>query len=160
MAKKKQENQEPIVKELLKKNKGGQPTLLTDEMIELFEKYLKFGVVQSKIPALVGITETTFYAWKKRGKEDLKNGIKSKYSEFFEMIKRNKDFILAFHLQNIMKIAKEGNLTASIFILKSLYPEQFSENPELRKTKTKNKGKQVESDVDEIINKLNEKFDD
>ena len=158
MTKKKQENQEPIIKELMKKNKGGSPTLLTDEMIELVEKYIKLGVVQSKIPALVGITETTFYAWKKRGKEDSKNGIKSKYSEFSDMIKRNKDFILSFHLQNIMKIAKEGNLTASIFILKSLYPEQFSENPELRKTKTKSKTKNVESDVDEITNRLNEKL--
>ena len=143
MAKKKQENQEPIVKELMKKNKGGQPTLLTDEMIEIIEKYIKLGVMQSKIPNLVGITETTFYAWKKRGKEDSKNGIKSKYSEFFEMIKRNKDFILTFHLQNVMKIAKEGNLTASIFILKNLYPEQFSDNPELRKTKAKNKSNRL-----------------
>lgn len=158
MSKKKQENQEPIIKELMKKNKGGSPTLLTDEMIELVEKYIKLGVVQSKIPALVGITETTFYAWKKRGKEDSKNGIKSKYSEFSDMIKRNKDFILSFHLQNIMKIAKEGNLTASIFILKSLYPEQFSENPELRKTKSKSKTKNVESDLDEITNRLNEKL--
>ncbi len=142
----------------MKKNKGGSPTLLTDEMIELVEKYIKLGVVQSKIPALVGITETTFYAWKKRGKEDSKNGIKSKYSEFSDMIKRNKDFILSFHLQNIMKIAKEGNLTASIFILKSLYPEQFSENPELRKTKSKSKTKNVESDLDEITNRLNDKL--
>lgn len=158
MTKKKSETtKEPPIKELSKKSNARK---LNKEIIELIKGYVRVGIPIEKMCKLVNIDKVTFYRWKRQGEEDKKNGIESLESYLCNSLIELQYFAYNLHMTNIERLANQGNLQASIFYLKSRYPEDFSENPELRKTKTKNKGKQVESDVDEIINKLNEKFND
>ncbi len=137
----------------------GRKTKLTKELIEIVKEYLKTGVFIKIICQFIGINRDTFYSWLKQGDKDKKENKITLYSEFSDTYKHNKDYGLIFHLENIQKIASKGNLKASIFYLKTRYPEYFSDNPELRKQK-KPKIKSVESDVNDILQKLNDKLSD
>ncbi len=135
----------------------GRKSKLTKEIIEKVKEYLKKGVFIKIICQLIGINRDTFYSWLKQGKQDKDNNKNSLYSEFTDTYNENVDYALFFHLQNIEKLASEGNLQASIFYLKTRYPEYFSDNPELRKKKII-KVKSVNTDIDDIIQKLNDKI--
>jgi len=152
MTKKKKE---PPVKELMQKPTTARK--LNKEVIELVKKYLKIGVPIVEICKAINVSKETFYRWKKQGEIDKKNGINSLECDLCDSIIELQNFALIFHLNNIQKIANEGNLNASIFYLRVRFPEYFSDNPELRKSK-KQKSKTVDADVDDIINRLNEKL--
>lgn len=137
----------------------GRKSKLTKELIEIVKEYLKTGVFIKIICQFIGINRDTFYSWLKQGDKDKKENKITLYSEFSDTYKHNKDYALIFHLENIQKIASKSNLQASIFYLKTRYPQYFSDNPELRKQK-KPKIKSVESDVNDILQKLNDKLSD
>lgn len=160
MTKKKSETTKgPPIKELSKKSNAGRETKLNREMIAEIANYIELGFTIKDTCEAVGIEQSTFFNWKNQGKRDKENGIKSEFLEFLESIKKGKHKIKQLMLSKIVQAADE-NWNAAAWWLERKYPENYSLRPELRKTKTKNKGKQVESDVDEIINKLNEKFND
>lgn len=160
MSKKKPETtKEPPIKELSKKSNAGRETKLNKEMIDEIVGYIELGFTIKDTCEAVGISKDTFFEWKKQGKKDKENGIKSLFSEFSDSIKKGKHKIKQLMLSKIVQAANE-NWNAAAWWVERNFPEDYSLKPELRKTKTKNKGKQVESDVDEIINKLNEKFND
>ena len=158
MTKKKQENQEPIIKELLKKPTGRE-TKLNKEIIEEILSYLKLGFSVNDTCEAVGITKQTFFRWKKQGKADKENGIKSDFCDFCDSIKTAKHSVKKFMLSKIVQTAKE-KWEAAAWWLERNFPEDYSLKPELRTLKNKSKTKNVESNAEEIINKLNEKFDD
>lgn len=160
MTKKKSETtKEPPVKELSKKSNAGRETKLNKEMIAEIANYIELGFTAKDTCEAVGISQETFFRWKKQGKRDKENGIKSEFYEFYESIKKGKHKIKQLMLSKIVQAADE-NWNAAAWWVERNFPEDYSLKPELRQKKTKNKGKQVESDVDEIINKLNEKFND
>lgn len=159
MTKKKSETtKEPPIKELSKK-KTGRETKLNKEMIAEISSYIELGFTIKDTCEAVGISKETFFEWKKQGKRDKESGIKSDFSDFSDSIKKGKHSVKKLMLSKIVQAADE-NWNAAAWWLERNFPEDYSLRPELRKTKAKNKGKQVESDVDEIINKLNEKFND
>lgn len=159
MSKKKSETtKEPPIKELSKK-KTGRETKLNKEMIEKIARYIELGFTIKDTCEAVGINKDTFFEWKRQGKSDKENGIKSDFSDFSDSIKKSKHSIKELMLSKIVQTAKE-KWEAAAWWLERNFPEDYSLRPELRKTKTKNKSKNVESNADEIINKLNEKFDD
>jgi len=151
MAKKK----EPPIKELSEKKTNARK--LNEKIIELIKGYVRVGIPIEKMCKLVNITKETFYNWKRKGESDKKNGINSLESDLFDSLIELQFFAYNLHMSNIERLANEGNLQASIFYLKSRFPEDFSDNPELRKSK-KQKSKTVNADVDDIINRLNEKL--
>lgn len=156
MSKKKSETtKEPPIKELSKKTNARK---LNEKVLTIIKHYLKIGVPIIEICKAVKINKQTFYNWKKQGEEDKKNGIQSLEFDLVDSLMELQNYALIFHLENVEKIAMTGDLKASIFYLKTRYPQYFSENPELRKTKSKSKTKNVESDLDEITNRLNDKL--
>jgi transposase-like protein len=131
---------------------------LNEEVLAIVKRYLKIGVPITEICRAIKVSKQTFYKWKERGEEDKINGINSLEHDLIDSLMELQNYALIFHLENIENIAKTGDLRASIFYLKTRYPQYFSENPELRKVKNKSKAKDIESDIDEIINRLNEKL--
>lgn len=150
MAKKK----EPAIKELLQKTTNARK--LNEKVIDSIKQYLKIGVPIDKICKLINVNKGTFYNWKKQGEIDKKNGINSLEFDLFNSLIELQNFAYAFHLKNVTKLASEGNLQASIFFLKTRHPEDFSENPELRKKKKTKENKTAIKDVDEFnLNDIN-----
>lgn len=139
---------EPPVKELMQKPTKARK--LNKEVIDVIKKYLKIGVPIVEICKAINVNKQTFYNWKKQGEADKKNGINSLELDLFDSINELSNFALIFHLNNIQKIANEGNLQASIFYLRVRFPEYFSENPELRKSKKQKANKTAIKDVSEF----------
>lgn len=67
----------------MKTGRSGRPSKLTPELQDEICKYIKDGYTIAQAAALSGITERTFYLWKKRG-ENSKSG---KYFEFLQQVK-------------------------------------------------------------------------
>lgn len=159
MTKKKSETtKEPPIKELSKK-KTGRETKLNKEMIAEISSYIELGFTIKDTCEAVGIEQSTFFNWKNQGKLDKENGIKSEFLEFLESIKKGKHKIKQLMLSKIVQAANE-NWNAAAWWVERNFPEDYSLKPELRKIKNKSKSKKVESDVGEILSKLNEKFND
>jgi hypothetical protein len=124
MAKKKQENQEPIVKELLKKTRGRE-TKFNEEIREEILSYLKLGFTIKDTCEAVNISTETFFQWKKQGKTDKNNGIKSDFSDFSDSIKTAKHSVKKFMLSKIVQAAKE-NWNAAAWWVERNFPEDYS----------------------------------
>jgi len=145
---------EPAIKELSQKKTNARK--LNEKIIELIKGYARVGIPIEKMCKLVNIDKSTFYNWKNQGESDKKNGIKSLESDLFDSLIELQYFAYNLHMLNIERLANEGNLQASIFYLKSRYPEDFSDNPELRKKKKTKANKTAIKDVSEFnINDVN-----
>jgi hypothetical protein len=66
----------------------GRPSLISPEIIEALCKYVANGNVEEHSCYLVGIDESTLTKWKQKGREDLKNGVESIYSQLIMELKR------------------------------------------------------------------------
>ena len=126
-------------------------------MIDEIASYIELGFTIKDTCEAVGIMKSTFFDWRSQGKRDRENGIKSLFSEFSDSIKKGKHKIKQLMLSKIVQAANE-NWNAAAWWVERNFPEDYSLRPELRKTKSKSKTKNVESDVDEITNRLNEKL--
>lgn len=64
-------------------NPAGRPSKLTPELITKAEKLLRAGNYTSTVAALLGVDESTFYDWRKRGRKDLDDGVQSLHAQFY-----------------------------------------------------------------------------
>jgi len=161
MSKKKSETtKEPPIKELSKKSNAGRETKLNKEMIDEITGFIELGFTIKDTCEAVGIEQSTFFNWKNQGKRDRENGIKSEFLEFLESIKKGKHKIKQLMLSKIVQAANE-NWSAAAWWVERNFPEDYSLKPELRQKKTKaNLKKNVNADINDIIEKLNEAFDE
>lgn len=67
-----------------KKNVGGRPSKLTDEMLDTIVKHLKTGNFVSTACRLSGITERSYYGWMETGEADFVSGKDTMHARFFQ----------------------------------------------------------------------------
>jgi len=128
---------------------------LTDEVLEKICNAIRLGATYKDAAIGVGVGETTFYRWMRRG-EKAKSGV---YRKFWQAIQRANREAQLFHLQNINKAARGGAKTtrttikivgdkeiersiveetrppdwrASVYILNSRFPELYNPNRIMR----------------------------
>lgn len=88
----------------MKRRKAGRPSGLTPEIQSLILKAIKSGMPNIKAAELVGISEQTFYTWKRRG-ENEKSG---PYFRFVEELKKADAEFIKTTLDKINKVARGG----------------------------------------------------
>lgn len=110
---------------------------LTNDKLILLEGWARDGLTDEQIAHNMGIATSTFYEWK------------NKYSEFSEVLKKNKE-IVDFEVENaLLKNALEGNITAQIFWLKNRKKLQWRDKVNIE-NETKSDG--VLKDLVEALN--------
>ena len=106
-------------------SKVGRKCKLTPELSSKICKYIEDGNYAIHACNAVGINDTTFYDWLKRGDIDITDGKDSIFSQFLRLIKEAEAKGILKHVKNITKIASEGEWTASAWFLERKYPELF-----------------------------------
>lgn len=99
----------------------GRKTKLTDEIIQKICTVVAEGNYYKTAALSVGISEATFYNWKKRG-EEVKSG---KYLEFLELLKKAEAKSEAKYLGVIKDAANDGTWQASAWWLERRYPDRW-----------------------------------
>ena len=100
-------------------------------LIEKAHKLVSEGHYAIVVCAYLGISESTYYGWMQRAKQDRENNKKSIYLEFLESIKEAEAKAEMRHLQTIAKAATEGNWQASAWFLKTKHRDRWSERQEV-----------------------------
>ncbi len=96
-------------------------TKLTPEVTRLFIQALEMSMTIDLASKYAGITNSTFYNWMHRGKRD-GEGI---YFEFLETVNKAIARSALINMAVIQKAAKNGNWTASAWILERRFPEEY-----------------------------------
>lgn len=100
-------------------------------LIEKAHKLVSEGHYAIVVCAYLGISESTYYYWMQRAKQDKDNNKSSIYLEFLESIKEAEAKAEMRHLQTIAKAATEGNWQASAWFLKTKHRDRWSERQEV-----------------------------
>lgn len=100
-------------------------------LIEKAHKLVSEGHYAIVVCAYLGITESCYYQWMRKAKEDIEANKKSIYVVFFQSIKEAEAKAEMRHLQTIAKAANEGNWQASAWFLKTKHRDRWSERQEV-----------------------------
>jgi hypothetical protein len=103
--------------------KRGRKLKLNDDLIKKIVSAIEIGTYNKVAARAVGIDESTFYMWLKKGEEAKAKGINNIYSQFYDAVKEAESRAMIRHLSNIVKASQEGNWQASAWILERRYPE-------------------------------------
>lgn len=134
--------------------KRGRKSKLTPELQEKICKYIENGYTVEQACALSGISESTYYDWKKRGKK-AKSG---KFSDFLEAVKKAEKIAESKYLAIITRAAVgdpekkvKGDWKAAAWYLERRNPKQFARRDFLRQdVKAKVEGDVKVSLLDEL----------
>lgn len=125
------------------------PTILNEELIEEICDWISKGNTFYRACILCNISEASFYEWKKRGNEELKNGEETVYTEFIESVKKAEEKFKAWNVAQIMKASQNGTWQSSAWLLERKYPDEFGRREKIELT----------NKIDELIDSFN-KIDD
>ena len=107
-------------------------TKISRELIDEILTYKENGLSDKDVCDMVGIDQSTFYAWLKEAETGIDTHNPNRKApnlelkkEFAEGLKKARVAFKAYHIQNITKAAKR-NWTASAWILERMYPKEFS----------------------------------
>jgi hypothetical protein len=112
---------------------------LNEEMIEKARKYISEGHYANVVCNFMGIGETAYYDYLKKGKADEEEGKDTIFSKFSKAIKEAESTAEMRHLQNILKTADDGTWQASAWYLERKHKNRWSLKQE------------IEHQVDQII---------
>lgn len=101
---------------------SGRVTKLNDELIKEIAGYVRDGSFYKDACILSGITEHTFYEWKRRGLEDLNNEKVSVYSKFLQSLKAAEAQAKA---EAIKYIQRSEDWKAKAWYLERKYNDEF-----------------------------------
>jgi hypothetical protein len=102
--------------------KMARPSKLTDKVCDDIVTHIKAGNYPATAAGMAGIGESTFYQWKKWGRER-KSG---KFVEFLEKIKKAENFGEALRVKIILESAiDKGNWQAAAWYLERRYPDRW-----------------------------------
>lgn len=140
---------------------AGRPTDCTPDIADAVAQHIIDGLSNRDAAALAGISESAFYEWLKRGREELerresprvKPGSKQwereqPFVEFAEQVKKAIPQRKLKHLGNINKAATDGTWQASAWLLERLHPDEFSKRVDITTQGEKIKGYAVISPDD------------
>lgn len=138
--------------------KLGRKTKLTPELQKKVCEIIKAGNYAKTACILAGISESTFYSWKKQGMNE-KSG---KYLEFLESIKKAEKFAEAYFVQLIREAAENSpmNWKAAAWLLERRNPDEWGNINKMAmkhegKMKLKTKTVNVFNEIDELEKDLN-----
>ena len=106
-------------------SKAGRKCKLTPELQSKICKYIEDGNYAIHACQAVGIDESTFYDWLKRGDIDVTDGKDTIFSQFVQSIKEAAAKAILKHVANIALVAEAGEWTASAWFLERKYPDLF-----------------------------------
>lgn len=110
------------------KKQAGARLKLTDDLMTRIAGQIKKGNYVRTSCLAVGVSQSTFYAWKAQGETDIKAGKRTKYSAFVEMI----DHADAVAQQRLVRtVINEGGWKGSLEILKRRFPKEFGDKTAL-----------------------------
>ncbi len=101
----------------------GRRTRLTPEVMRVITNVIAKGGSDKAAYEAVGIGETTFYAWLKKGEVARRSD--SVYREFWEGLTRARSLHQMYHLGTINAAADKGDWRASAWILERRYPDVY-----------------------------------
>ena len=116
---------------------GGRPSHLTEELIEEAAGYLRDGTPITTIAALLGVGVSTFHEWIKRGKIEERRLEQTKtrrpkateimFLMLYRTIVEQRAVFEHAALARIGKAAEAGAWAADAWLLKTLFPERYTE---------------------------------
>jgi hypothetical protein len=105
---------------------------LNKELIEKAHNLISEGHYAVVVCTYLGIAETSFYNWCRKGKEDFENGKNSIYVQFLQSINEAEAKAEMLHLQNIAKSANDGTWQASAWLLERKHKNRWSNKQEIQ----------------------------
>jgi hypothetical protein len=127
---------------------------LNQKIIDDSEKLIRAGNYVNVVCNYLGIDESTWYRWIKKGEEDNKKGINNIYCKFFKSIKRAES-IAEIKNVNVIQMASQEDWKASAWYLERKYFDRWGRK-EGREITGKDGGSvKVEEVKNSLINKLN-----
>ena len=118
---------------------------LNDEVIEKAKNYISAGNYANVVCQYLGIDESTFYIWKQKGEEDLKNEKESIYVKFIKSIKEAEAEAEMRAVASIQKAGNDGNWTAFAWYLERKHKDRWSVKKEVEHSG--NVGVVIEDDI-------------
>ena len=106
--------------------KRGRRSKLTPKRQEAICNLIREGAYAVVAAQCVGISESSFYFWKQRGRADLDAGEPSKYSEFLEALKKAESEAEVDAIKCVLDAAKNGSWTAAMTYLERRWPKRWS----------------------------------
>ena len=100
---------------------AGRKSDLTPQMQEEICGYIEGGATNRDAALLAGISESTFYKWLDRGKEEAKG----KHFQFIEAIKAARAAFKEHHRKNIKVAGENGSWQASAWLLERSVPQEY-----------------------------------
>lgn len=101
-----------------KSGKGKGPGKLNKELIADAVKLIQTGLNDRDTCAALGIDPSTWYKWLQEPRSELQE-------ELFTAVSKAKAERKAFHLNNIVKAARDGTWQASAWYLERAYPQEY-----------------------------------
>lgn len=107
--------------------KSGRHTVLNKKMIDRIAGKIKQGNYACVACQYVGISTRVYYKWIEKANEDIENGKKSIYVQFFHAIKEAEAIAEDRNVQLIQKASvEEGSWQASAWYLERKHPERWA----------------------------------
>lgn len=91
---------------------------ITDDGLTLLQGWARDGLTDAQLAHNMGITQSTFYDWKK------------KYSEISDALKKGRE-VVDYEVENdLINACHNGNVVAMIFYLKNRRADRWRDKPE------------------------------
>ncbi len=104
-------------------NKGGRPSLFTEERVGKLEDAFRFDASVKQACAYARIPTDTFYEWIKKRDGFSDKTEEKKYQEFRERIAAAREFPLIWCKRTLVGAALKGNVKAAIEVLRRRDPD-------------------------------------
>lgn len=108
-----------------RKNHGGRPTKLTDEVQRAICRGIRMGNYIETAALLAGVSKQTFYTWVKKGHAEREAGRNGKYARFLDAVEKAQAEAEALDLAIITKAAREGQWQAAAWRLERKFPDRW-----------------------------------
>jgi len=129
---------------------AGQPTKLTAEVQDKIIEAIKMGNYQETAAAYAGISQSTFYLWMERGRDEPD----SIYSEFMEAVEKAKAQSEVRGVSLIEKAATDGSCQAAAWKLERKFPQKWGRVTRTEITGAEGKPISVEVDAKTELKRL------
>jgi hypothetical protein len=129
---------------------AGQNTKLTPEVRDKIIEAIKIGNYQETAAAYAGISQSSFYAWLERGR----NEPGSIYSEFLEAVEKAKAQSEVRDVTLIEKAATDGSWQAAAWKLERKFPQKWGRVTRTEITGAEGKPISVEVDAKTELKRL------
>ena len=98
---------------------------INSKIIERISSKISNGSTHIRACLLCDIAEKTFYNWKNRGLEDIKNNIDSLYSQFVKAIDKAEQLFIEIHVNNIQEQSL-NDWKCSAWLLERKHKKEFA----------------------------------